>query len=62
MTAVVISALGAGGVLPGGEGGWTEVAVIGGGLLLGMLAFGAVPASAPAGTAVGDSSPDATPS
>jgi hypothetical protein len=62
VTAVVISALGAGGVLPGDEGDWTEVAVIGGGLLLGMLALGAVRASAPAGTAVGDSSPDATPS
>jgi hypothetical protein len=34
-------ALGVGGVLPGGEGGWTEVAIIGGGLLLGMLALGA---------------------
>src|SRR5664279_5880993 len=42
VTAVVISALGAGGVLPGDEGDWTEVAVIGGGLLLGMLALGGV--------------------
>ena len=42
LTPVVISALGAGGVLPGDEGDWTEVAVIGGGLLLGMLALGAV--------------------
>ena len=42
VTAVVISALGAGGVLPGGEGDWAEVAVIGGGLLLGMLALGPI--------------------
>jgi hypothetical protein len=39
--AVVGSALGAGGILPGGEGGWTEVAIIAGGLPLGMLAGGA---------------------
>jgi hypothetical protein len=38
--AVVGSALGGGDVLPGAEGGWTALAVIAGGLLLGMLALG----------------------
>ena len=41
VAAVVGSALGGGGVLPGGEGGWTEVGIVVGGLLLGLLALGA---------------------
>jgi hypothetical protein len=42
VAAVVVSALGVGGVLPGAEGGWTALAIVAGGLLLGMLAGGAV--------------------
>jgi len=41
VAAVIVSALGVGGVLPGGEGGWTEVGIVAGGLLLGMLALDA---------------------
>jgi hypothetical protein len=54
VAAVVVSALGVGGVLPGAEGGWTALAIVAGGLLLGCSPAAPSGPSAPAGTAVGE--------